>query len=82
MVKFALEDDSEPDHAAGDVASRFDLPPGWHSVSEPTVVTKTGDGGHSILLIATYVPPARDGERKHTSVATYGIVQSSTRSHL
>ena len=75
VVKFALEDDSEPDHAAGDVASRFDLPPGWYSMSEPTVATNTGDGGHYIFLIATCVPPARDGERKHASHRTEIVVR-------
>ena len=73
VVKMALESEKEEGFAPGDVISRFDLPSGWHSVSEPTIVTKTGRGGHYVLLIATYVPPA-DEENKgdHIKVATDG----------
>lgn len=73
VVKLALTDDAETGLVAGDVASRFDLPLGWHSVSEPTVVTKTGKDGHYVLLVATYVPPSDDVNKgDHVKVATDG----------
>ena len=62
VVKFALDDDDEAGIKAGDVAGRFDLPSGWHFVSEPTIVTKMGGDGQYVLLIATYVPQA-DGRK-------------------
>ena len=62
VVKFDLDDDDEAGIKAGDVAGRFDLPSGWHFVSEPHVVTKTGGDGQYVLLIATYVPPV-DGRK-------------------
>jgi carotenoid cleavage dioxygenase-like enzyme len=74
-VKFALIDDADNGLVAGDVLSRFDLPPGWHMVSEPTVVTKTGGDGHYVLLVATYVPSANDDnddDEKYIKVATDG----------
>mmetsp|Transcript_16590 Transcript_16590/g.24506 ORF Transcript_16590/g.24506 Transcript_16590/m.24506 type:complete len:583 (-) Transcript_16590:1452-3200(-) len=68
VVKFALEDDEISGVTAGDVIGRFELPEHWHSVSEPTIVTKTGDNGVYVLVVATYVPP--DNERDHIKVAT------------
>jgi carotenoid cleavage dioxygenase len=81
VVKFSLLDDADTGVAAGDVASRFDLPSGWHSVSEPTIVTKTGGDGHYVLLVATFVPPSADenGESDHVKIATDG---KSMRSQL
>ena len=70
FVKLALEDDAESGITAGDVIARFDLPEGWHSVSEPTVVTKKGGDSQYVLLVATYVPPAAG--RDHKSVAMDG----------
>ena len=56
VVRMALEDGEGT--GAGDVLGRFDLPAGWHSVSEPTAVARTGGrGGTYVLLIATHVPP-------------------------
>jgi len=74
VVKFALEDNEKQGFVAGDVVSRFDLPSGWHSVSEPTVVTKVGDNkGHYILLIASFVPSIDDDNSgDHIKVATDG----------
>lgn len=73
VVKFALEDDTGRGYVTGDVTSRFDLPDGWHSVSEPTVVAKTGGIGEYILLIATYVPMADQMNKgNHVTVATDG----------
>lgn len=77
VVKMALEDDETNGVVAGGVIDRFDLPKNWHSVSEPTIVTKTdndnlvGHAGHYVLLIATYVPPD-DGTKSHIDVATDG----------
>ena len=71
VVKFALEDDEEKAFVAGDLIGRFDLPNNWHSVSEPTVVSKSGGDGHYILLVATYVPPS-DGIKSHVEVAIDG----------
>lgn len=80
VVKFALEDDAIPGFVPGDVVSRFDLPPGWHSVSEPTVLAKTGGKGHYVLLVATFVPPADDFSKgDHVTVANDG---NSMRSQL
>lgn len=75
FVKLALEDDEITGLVAGDVVGKFDLPTGWHSVSEPSVVTKTGNDGHYVLLIATFVPPSDDkngSEGRHVEVATDG----------
>jgi len=74
VVKFALENDAERDLVVGDVASRFDLPNGWHLVSEPTAVAKVGGDGEYILLLATYVPPGDDDDNKETyaTIATDG----------
>jgi len=67
VVKFALEDNDASGATAGDVIGRFDLTRGWHMVSEPTVVSKTGsdddddagdNNGHYVLLIVTYTPPS------------------------
>mmetsp|Transcript_1630 Transcript_1630/g.3496 ORF Transcript_1630/g.3496 Transcript_1630/m.3496 type:complete len:615 (+) Transcript_1630:89-1933(+) len=80
VVKFALEDDAVQGLLGGDVVSRFDLPSGWHSVSEPTVLTKTGGKGHYVLLIATFVPPADEYNKgDHVTVANDG---ESVRSQL
>lgn len=72
VAKLALHDDLVKDIKAGDVMSRYDLPKNWHFVSEPTVVTKTGENGAYILLIATYVPPPSSGsqQKNHVKVAT------------
>ena len=73
VVEFALEDDAIPGFVAGDVVSRFDLKPGWHSVSEPTTVEKTGGDGYYVLLVATYVPPVDEENRgDHIIVANDG----------
>ena len=73
VVKFSLDDEEETGIKAGDVAGRFDLPSGWHFVSEPTVVTKTSGDGQYILLIATYVPPEADSRNSdHVELATDG----------
>lgn len=70
VIKFALEDDLN--YNTGDVISRYDLPSGWHFVSEPTVVSKTNSEGNYVLLIATYVPPNDDYNNDHVKVATDG----------
>lgn len=67
VVEFALEDDGNL--VAGDVANRYDLPAGWHFVSEPTTVDKTSGDGHYLLVIATYVPPV---DENYLSVAKDG----------
>ena len=79
VVKFALDDDDEAGIEAGDVVGRFDLPTGWHSVSEPTIVTKTGGDGQYVLVIATYVPPANGRKADPVDLATDG---SSIKSQL
>lgn len=72
FVKFALDDDDDAGIKAGDVVGRFDLSPGWHFVSEPTVVTKTSGDGQYILMIATYVPPEEARNCSHEELATDG----------
>jgi carotenoid cleavage dioxygenase len=77
VVKFALDDDDEAGIKAGDVAGRFDLPPGWHFVSEPRVVTKTEGGGQYVLLIATYVPPVDSSNADPVALASDGCSMKS-----
>ena len=77
VVSLALEDDAVPGCAKGDVVGRFDLPHGWHFVSEPTVVTKMGGDGRYVLLIATFVPPADDDKGNHVAVARDGTSLTS-----
>ena len=56
VLKMSLGD-KEEGVMNGDVIGRYVLPTGWHFVSEPTVVSKTGrDDAHYVLLIATEVP--------------------------
>ena len=57
VIKFALVDDAATGRSAGDDVGRYDLDYGWHFVSEPTLVKKTGGDGSYVLLIATFVPP-------------------------
>jgi len=72
VIKFALEDGEA--HGKGDVMGRYDLPPGWHMVSEPTVLSKTSGEGSYVLLLATFVPPPEEeGGTDHVCVATDGI---------
>lgn len=72
VTALALEEDMALGRSPGDVVSRFDLPEGWHAVSEPTVVAKTGGDGHYVLLVATFVPKADDNAADHVMVATDG----------
>lgn len=76
VVKLALEEDGEKGYSPGDVIGRFDLPPGWHSVAEPTVVTKTGGDGHYVLQIATYVPPANECKDDHVKAVQDGKLKT------
>ena len=71
VAKFALEDDTVLGWKKGDLVDRFDLPSGWHFVSEPTIVDKITGNGHYVLLLATFVPPA-DDKRDHVAVARDG----------
>ena len=60
ITKLALEADAAKNVAKGDVLGQYDLPSGWHMISEPTIVSKTGiNSGHYVLGIATYVPEDR-----------------------
>eukprot|EP00578_Thalassiosira_sp_NH16_P026580 CAMPEP_0181087486 /NCGR_PEP_ID=MMETSP1071-20121207/6296_1 /TAXON_ID=35127 /ORGANISM="Thalassiosira sp., Strain NH16" /LENGTH=590 /DNA_ID=CAMNT_0023169373 /DNA_START=2850 /DNA_END=4622 /DNA_ORIENTATION=+ len=71
VIKFALEDGDV--HGKGDVVGRYDLPPGWHMVSEPTVLSKTTGEGSYVLVLATFVPPPQEGGADHVGVATDGF---------
>ncbi|EJK71741.1 hypothetical protein THAOC_06792 [Thalassiosira oceanica] len=81
VIKFALEDGEV--HSKGDVAGRYDLPVGWHMVSEPTVLSKTSGEGTltsllmlatlQVLLLATFVPPPEEEGIDHVGVAKDGI---------
>ena len=51
VVKFSISGEN-----SGEVVDQFTLESGWHFVSEPTPVTKTGGEGSYLLLIATHVP--------------------------
>ena len=77
-VKMALEDDAESGVIAGDVLGRFDLPKGWHLVSEPTAVTKTGGDSQYVFLVCTYVPTNDDANRvdDHRTVAADGSMKT------
>ena len=77
VVQFSLED--EPGVMAGDVVSRFDLPSGWHFVSEPTIVEKIGGHGHYVLLIviATLLPANEETKGDHIRVAKDGKSMTS-----
>ncbi|KAL3759418.1 hypothetical protein ACHAWU_000717 [Discostella pseudostelligera] len=73
VAKFALEDDAVLGWQKGDLVDRFDLPARWHFVSEPTIANKTSSEGHYVLLLATFVPPADDSnKRDHVTVARDG----------
>mmetsp|Transcript_33299 Transcript_33299/g.67946 ORF Transcript_33299/g.67946 Transcript_33299/m.67946 type:complete len:614 (-) Transcript_33299:57-1898(-) len=76
VVKFALEEDADKGYVPGDIIGRFDLPPGWHSVAEPTVVTKTGGDGDYVLQIATYVPSADGNKSDHVKVVKNGKLKT------
>ncbi|KAL7431184.1 hypothetical protein ACHAXH_001467 [Discostella pseudostelligera] len=80
VAKFALEDDAVLGTLKGDLIDRYDLPAGWHFVSEPTVVKKTSGEGHYVMLLATFVPPTDlNNNRDHVTVARDG---KSMRSQL
>ena len=74
VVQFAASDSEDGRVSKGTVVSRYNLPEGFHSVSEPTIVTKTGGDGCYCLLAATYVPEITDDREfgEHVRVATDG----------
>lgn len=74
VIKFSTNEGS-----AGDVVSRYDLEPGWHFCSEPTVVTKTSQKGHYVLLYTTFVPENDARDKSYDEMARDG---SSLRSRL
>lgn len=73
VIKLALVDDAG--RSAGEEVGRYDLEFGWHFVSEPTLVTKTGGVGSCVLLIATFVPPSttNDSMIKSRLLILYGL---------
>uniref|UniRef100_A0A7S1B8L9 Carotenoid oxygenase n=1 Tax=Corethron hystrix TaxID=216773 RepID=A0A7S1B8L9_9STRA len=79
VIKLAVLNGEDGTETAGDVAGRFDLPDGWHFVSEPTLLEKTSGAGTYVLALATYVPTTSDdGEKaEHIRVATDGSSMKS-----
>jgi hypothetical protein len=78
VVRLALEDDTPNGVKAWDVLGRFDLPAIWHSIAEPTVVAKTGEGaGNYVLQIATYVPVGMGNDVDHVATALDGALMRS-----
>mmetsp|Transcript_13422 Transcript_13422/g.20401 ORF Transcript_13422/g.20401 Transcript_13422/m.20401 type:complete len:590 (+) Transcript_13422:283-2052(+) len=75
VIQFAVRDSEDGQVTKGTVVGRYDLPEGWHCVSEPTIVTKTIGEGCYCLVATTYVPPKIADDRElgeHVQVATDG----------
>jgi len=71
VVKFATGA-----HNAGEVIGRYVAESGWHFTSEPTIVTKTSNNGHYVLLYATHIPTEDSGDRTIGQPAQEGSLSS------
>lgn len=72
IIKFSTNEGT-----AGEVVNRYELEPGWHFCSEATLVTKTSQNGHYVLVYATFVPEKHDREKNYNEMARDGLTLRS-----